>query len=205
MDQTEIKDIGSLGNLPDRFNLLFYGSKGITNLAEQLGLSWEIIERNAWAVVLSGYNRYFSKWSDKWQGGIATIRRENDGWVAGIMLQIVKKDGRFYVGFKEPNLNEFDMTALCKNEAMHVGKYFLQRVDGVRYKKKTCDLGWTMPNDQVWAFVVNENYVHRTHPGLNRPSDTYIKAIQEMLLDRRELSGQPRNERDLPNIDVRLC
>ncbi len=110
----------------------------------------------------------------------------------GIAIRFVKyESGRIWTNGCEANF-----AGLCASEAVHTGKYVLQRIDNLETAN-----GSSLSD--CFAFV--GNLTHR--PSGNRdekePSTAYLKAIASMLKDRRVLKGE-RNVNRLVEIDIQI-
>ena len=203
-DQTRItEDLNSIQtNNNGEFYLFAYGSNGMTQLSERLGVSYENIKKMSYPALLRGWKRGFFSYSDKWKGSVATIYQDphlQNSIVGGVSLKMVKNRNNFYVNGQSANMNE-----LCKNEAVQYNKYRIKSLT----RHSIMRLGrenWEEINP-AYAFVGNQGVYHTSSfPELQgtQPSRSYLNAIAKMIRDRRELHRYFANK-DKIDIDIKI-
>jgi hypothetical protein len=182
-------------DLPSNFNLLSIGSNGRKQLAKRLGITVAQLQRFAWAATCQGYRRAFFGHSDKREGRVATIIRAHGGKVNGIIIQIYHEGNTYYIGNATDKV-KINFANLFRKEGIN---YSLEKIDNVIRYTKT-NPRYVPCTDATYAFVGTL----QRRPETNGPSSAYVSLIQEMLMDRRELMGKPRNEANKPKIDIVL-
>lgn len=194
---------------PDReFLLISYGSNGLGQMSQRLGVLHENMKSHSYAAHLKNYARGFFGRSPNWnQGGIATVVPEEGAEVLVIAHKITHDPAtkKFKIGDEVANF-----PFLYNKEGVEHGFYKFLKLSSLPDFRSDFSLldGKDQKNADlpVWIFVGNLMW---DNGGQKRnPSPEYIHAIQKMLMDRRELLGRDRNEfviaSDLPQIDVRL-
>ena len=191
---------------PDReFLLVSYGSNGLDQMGRRLDVDQDIMKAQSYAGRLTNYARGFFGKSPNWnEGSVATVIPEKDAEVFVITHKVTHDPAtkKFKIGGKTIN-----MPVLYAKEGVESGFYKFLKLSSLPgfsedfriYKDGEYK---TLADYPVWIFVGN---LMRDNGGQKRnPTPEYIKAIQNMLMDRRELMGAGRDSDNLPDVDVRL-
>lgn len=192
------------------FYLFSYGSNGIAQLAERLGVDPDLIRQNSSAAKLEGWRRGFFSYSDGWGGSVATIYADAGAGagvpsVSGIALRMSRRitgdrhaeypARNFFVGDQQVGFNE-----LLTREAVQHDKYIIRPLGNIRIFNR--DIRRYQNAGPTCVFIGNRNYQPENNELRNlqgaEPSEQYTEAIADTLRDRRELAGFNRT----PDIDI---
>jgi gamma-glutamylcyclotransferase (GGCT)/AIG2-like uncharacterized protein YtfP len=99
---------GKKGRVPQRFKVFCYGSNGTKQLTERVQAApGEIVAKGA---VLKGYKRVFAGYSERWEGGVASIHPATEksrvfGSVVELTQRQIKLLDQYEGGYKRTKIN----------------------------------------------------------------------------------------------------